>query len=144
MIQSSLTSILSLFQSGAQQSQEDLFNEATLMILSRATSEDSNIHKVEVQTVKDLVKETTGEEISSRDVRVAANSRLYEEAPLDRYLTSASRALSYDQRLQIMNALVRVIKSDQRVTNREVAFFNNVAVAFRITPADVLGLRPQD
>ena len=144
MIQSSLTSILSLFQSGTQQSQEDLFNEATLMILSRATSEDSNIHKVEVQTVQDLVKETTGEEITSRDVRVAANSRLYEEAPLDRYLASASRALSYDQRLQIMNALVRVIKSDQRVTGREVAFFNNVAGAFRITPADVLGLRPQD
>ncbi len=140
MIQSSLTSILNLFQFGSQQSQEDLFNEATLMILARATSSDSNINTREVETVQTIVKETTGEEVSSADVRLAANSRLYESAPLDRYLASTSKVLSFDQRLQIMNALVSVIKSDDIISNREIAFFNNVATAFGITPADVLGL----
>ena len=141
MIRSSLTSILNLFQSGSQQSKEDLFNEATLMILARATSSDSNINAREVETVQTIVKQTTGEEVTSADVRLAANSKLYESAPLDRYLASTSRALTFDQRLQIMSALVSVIKSDEVISNREVVFFNNVANAFRITPADVLGLR---
>ncbi len=141
MIRSSLTSLLSLFQSGTQQSQDDVFNEATLMILSRATSTDSNINRAEVSTVQEKVKETTGEEVSAADVRVAANSKLYEEAPLERYLVRTNRILSIEQKLAILSALVSVIKSDEKITNREVVFFNAIASAFQITPADVLGLR---
>ena len=141
MIRSSLTSLLSLFQSGTQQSQQDVFNEATLMILARATSTDSNINRAEVSTVQEKVKETTGEEVTAADIRVAANSKLYEEAPLERYLVRTNRILSVEQKLSILNALVSVIKSDQKITNREVVFFNAIATAFGITPADVLGLR---
>ena len=141
MIQSSLTSLLNLFQRGSSEEQQALFNEATLMILSRATSADSNIHPIEVDTVQEIVKETTGESVSSADIRVAANSSLYERAPMRRYVEEASRILTLDQRLTILNALVEVIKSDQIVTKREVDFFNVVAGACDVTAADVMGLR---
>ena len=50
------------------------------------------------------------------------------------------KKIDVTDRLLIANALAEVIKSDERVSSREVTFFNMVAGAFSLTPAEVAGL----
>ena len=95
MSKSSLSNILKIF-GGAKPTdaeKEDLFKEATLMTLARATASDTNIKPVEVETVRLIIERVTGEECSDADVRVAANSKLYETAPLDKYLARVGKIL---------------------------------------------------
>ncbi len=110
------------------------------MTLARATNADSNIKNIEIDTVQQFIKETTGEDVAHSDIRVAANSKLFESAPLDSYLVSASKVLTLEQKLSLLRSLIGVIKSDERVTAREIKFFNAVTEALQVTTADVLGL----
>ena len=121
-----------------------LRKEATLMTLARATASDTNIKAVEVSTVRDIISRVTGEEVTDADVRVAANSKLYESAPLEKYLASVGRKLDVQDRIDIAEALAEVIVSDERVTSKEIAFFNMVAGAFSLTPAELAGLVQTD
>lgn len=118
----------------------ELFKEALLLALSRATSSDINIAPVEVDTVIDIVKEATGEEVSAADVRVAARSELYETASLDDYLAVVGRKLAPEERSTIVRSLAKVLKSDERISPREIDFFNWVVSALRATPAEISGL----
>ena len=142
MSMAGLKNILKIF--GGSELTEDekqaLVKEAALMTLARATASDSNIKKVEVETVRQIVERVTGEHVSVADVRVAANSKLFESAPLERYLEDVGRKIGVADRLDIANALAEVINSDERVSSREVAFFNMVAGAFQLTPAELAGL----
>lgn len=142
MSMAGLKNILKIF-GGSELTEEEkqaLVKEAALMTLARATASDSNIKKVEVETVRQIVERVTGEHVSVADVRVAANSKLFESAPLERYLEDVGRKIDVADRLDIANALADVIKSDERVSSREVAFFNMVAGAFQLTPAELAGL----
>ena len=142
MSMAGLKNILKIF-SGSDITEEEkqaLVKEAALMTLARATASDSNIKHVEVETVREIVERVTGEEVSVADVRVAANSKLFESAPLERYLEDVGKKVDVKDRLLIANALAEVIKSDERVSSREVTFFNMVAGAFALTPAEVAGL----
>ena len=132
---------------GAEPTEEEklaLRKEATLMTLARATASDTNIKAVEVSTVRDIISRVTGEEVTDADVRVAANSKLYESAPLEKYLASVGRKLDVQDRIDIAEALAEVIVSDERVTSKEIAFFNMVAGAFSLTPAELAGLVQTD
>lgn len=137
-----LKNILKIFGGSEPTAEEkrELFKEAALMTLARATASDSNIKKVEVETVRQIVERVTGEEVSVADVRVAANSKLFESAPLERYLEDVGRKIEVQDRLHIAQALAEVINSDERVSSREVVFFNMVAGAFQLTPAELAGL----
>ena len=142
MSMAGLKNILKIF-GGSELTEEEkqaLVKEAALMTLARATASDSNIKKVEVETVREIVERVTGEEVSVADVRVAANSKLFESAPLERYLEDVGRKIDVADRLDIANALAEVINSDERVSSREVTFFNMVAGAFQLTPAELAGL----
>lgn len=145
MIKTSLNSILELFrdETSDPEATEDIFNEAVLMTLARATSVDSNIRAVEIDSVKDIIENVTGEAVSASDIRVAANSQLFEDAPLDRYLWSVGKNIDTDAKLTIINALASVIKADREVTWHEVAFVNMVAAAFGLRASDLLGLNVQ-
>ncbi|MEZ5598049.1 MAG: TerB family tellurite resistance protein [Pseudomonadales bacterium] len=118
----------------------DLAKEAMLMVLARATAADTNIKQVEVDTVRKVLKTYTGEEFSSADIRVAAQTVLYEKAPLDRYVASASRKLDASARLSIANALKEVVKSDDRISDHEISFFNLIVNALDLTPAQLMGI----
>ena len=146
MIRATLNAISTLFQEQRTKTQlaDELFNEAVLMTLARATSADSNINKVEVALVQEKVKQVTGFDISSPDVHVAANSKLYEQAPLDNYLWSISPRLSKEQRVAIVEALAEIIRADNIVTQREVRFFNIVAQSLRLDYSDLVHLQPTD
>ena len=142
MSMAGLKNILKIF-GGSELTEEEkqaLVKEAALMTLARATASDSNIKKVEVETVRQIVERVTGEHVSVADVRVAANSKLFESAPLERYLEDVGRKIDVADRLDIANALAEVINSDERVSSREVTFFNMVAGAFQLTPAELAGL----
>ena len=76
----------------------DLFKEAALMTLARATSADTNIKPIEVQTVQTILKSMTGEQISLTDIQLAAKSELFETRPLERYLAGIGRKLDTDER----------------------------------------------
>jgi uncharacterized tellurite resistance protein B-like protein len=145
-ISSSFTNILKIF-GGAQPTDEEkqaLFKEAAMMTLARATASDTNIKPVEVETVRLIIERVTGEQTSESDVRVAANSKLFESQPLERYLTRCGRVLDVSDRITIAEALAEVIVSDARVTSKETAFFNMVAGAFQLTPAELAGLIATD
>ena len=136
------TNVLKIFRGNDLSAEEEseLFREILLMTLSRASSSDANIAPIEVETVQAIVEKSTGEEISAADIRVAAASELYESAPLEKYLTSCGRKLDATSRVATVQALADVIKSDTRVTSREVQFFDMVALALAVTPAEIAGL----
>ncbi|MCY3540924.1 MAG: hypothetical protein F4X56_08205 [Gammaproteobacteria bacterium] len=141
MISSGLNSILKLFQSGsAKQSTTDIFNETVLMTLARTTNADTNIKHIELEAVQSIVRETTGEEVSLTDIGVAAKSHLFESATLDRYLGSVGKVLNLKQKISLLESVVRVIHSDERVSSREITFFNMVSDALGVTPAELMGL----
>ena len=143
MIRSSLSAIFELFDDSkvTAEQEEELFNETALMTLSRATSIDSHIHTAEIGLVRDILQELTGQEVTDGDVRVAANSQIYEKGSLSRFLQAVSPKISQDRKVSLINALAKVIKADERITEREEFFFNHVADALNLKASDLLGLR---
>ena len=139
MSMSDLSNVLKIFRGTdlSREEENELFREVLLMTLSRASSSDANIAPIEVETVQAIVEKSTGEEVSAADIRVAAASELYETAPLEKYLLSCGRKLDATSRVTTVQALADVIKSDTRVTSREVQFFDMVALALAVTPAEI-------
>ncbi len=137
-----LSNVLKIFSGSNLDSatQKELYQEVLLMVLARASSADANIHEVEIESIKEIVQRETGSDLSVQDVRKAARTELYESTPLSKYLSSASRDLSDQDRIRVIQLLAEVIKSDTEVSVLEVDFFNMVAAALRVTPAEVAGL----
>lgn len=140
---SRLEKVLRIFGGGTMSAEEKqtLAKEALLMTLARVTNADSNIATVEVETVRKIYAETTGEEITPADVRTAARSDLYESTPLTRYLSGIQSKIDLDDKVRIAGALAEVIKSDRRISPAEIDFFNQIAAALALTPADLVGMR---
>ena len=139
---STLSHILDFF-SGKEPTPEerhDLVNETLMLVLSRATESDTNIHPVEVETVREMVQKRTGEDVTAAEVRVAAHSRIYESAPLENHVQRVARQIDVQDRVMIAKALAEVILVDGRVSGREIRFFNNIARAMELTAADLAGL----
>ena len=137
-----LGGVLKIF-GGSEPSEEEkaeLAKEVMLMVLARATAADTNIKQIEVDSVAQVLKEKTGDDVSSADIRVAANSRIYEKAPLDRYVASSARKLDPSDRLAIADALKSIIHSDDRVSDHEISFFNSIVGALDLTPAQLMGI----
>jgi uncharacterized tellurite resistance protein B-like protein len=120
--------------------ENELFKEVLLMTLARAADADINIQTVEVDRIREILKQRTGEDFSSADVRVAARSELYAEATLRKYLGSVRKKMSDSHRAQIIQALADVFRSDSNVSVLEVDFFDRVATALQVTPSQIAGL----
>ena len=123
-----------------EEEQQELFNEVLLMVLARASSSDSAIQTIEIQTIQDIVERETGNTITEQDVRKAARTELYESTALDKYLSSASRKLLDRDRVAVVHLLAEVVKSDTEVSVLEIDFFNMVANSLHATPAEIIGL----
>ena len=137
-----LSSVLKILGEAAPSDEEldELYAEALLMTLARASSSDANIDSAEISTIQTIVKRETGEDLTPQDVRRAARTELYETTPLRKYLRNIRRDLRHDDRRKIVQALAEVINSDCKVSVLEIDFFNRVADALRITPAELAGL----
>jgi uncharacterized tellurite resistance protein B-like protein len=137
-----LNYVLKLF-SGSDLSpdhENDLFLEVLLMTLARAANADVSVQHLEVERIQEILKELTGKEFSSADIRVAAREELYAEATLVKYLRGAQKKLTDDHCQMIVQALTAVFRSDSTVSGLEVDFFNNVVNALNVTPAQIAGL----
>lgn len=143
---SSLAGVLKIFggTDPTPEEQTQLTKEVMLMTLARATAADTNIKAIEVEKVREVLLSHTGEDFPAADIRVAANSAIYEKAPLNKYLSSSSKKLGPDDRLEIAQALEEVINADGRVSDREITFFNDVVAALALTPAQLMGLKPEE
>ncbi len=141
-----LKSVLNIFAGSdiGEDEQSELFKEVLLMTLARAADADINIQTVEVERIQEILKEHTGEDFSSGDIRVAARAELYAEATLLKYLTSVRSKMPNADRGHTIRALADVFRSDQVVSVLEVDFFNGVAEALQATPAEIAGLVPGD
>ena len=137
-----LSSVLKIFGESApdEDEQKALYGEVLLMTLARASSADANIDPVEISTIRQIIQRETGEEIEEKDVRRAARTELYETETLRKYLRRVRQRLQADDRRKIVEALAEVIKSDSQISVLEIDFFNRVADALRITPAELARL----
>jgi uncharacterized tellurite resistance protein B-like protein len=139
---SDLKNVLNIFGGAdvSEDQQNELFKEVLLMTLARAADADINIQTVEVERIQEILKDITGEEFSSADIRVAARSELYAEATLRKYLGSVRKKMSAAHRAQTICALADVFRSDSNVSVLEVEFFDRVATALQVTPSQIAGL----
>ena len=141
-----LKSILKIF-GGSDVSEEErhkLHKEVLLMTLSRAADADINIQSAEVDRIREILKEHTGEDFSAGDIRIAARSELYAEASLVKYLNSVRDRMLKEHRVDTIHALADVFRSDQEVSVLEIDFFNSVAEALKLSPAEIAGLTAGD
>jgi len=120
--------------------QDSLRTEVMLMTLARAADADINIQTVEVDRIREILKDCTGEEFSSADIRVAARAELYAEANLRKYLGTIGHKLRDQDRADIVKALADVFRSDCNVSVLEIDFFNRTVEALQATPAQIAGL----
>jgi uncharacterized tellurite resistance protein B-like protein len=118
----------------------ELFKEVLLMTLARAADADINIQSVEVDRIKEILKQHTGEDVTAADIRVAAREELYAEATLRKYLRSVRKRMTHDDRGTTIQALADVFRSDSNIGVLEIDFFNRVAEALQATPAQIAGL----
>jgi len=119
---------------------KEAIREALFMTLSRATAADSNVAGLEVSSVQKILKDAVGEDVSEKDIRVAANSALYKEGSLEKVLGKLVGNTDVAERCSIVSALAEVLKADGRVSPFEVEFFNGVVKALGLSHADVVGL----
>lgn len=123
-----------------EEAENELFKEVLLMTLARAADADINIQTAEVDRIREILKQHTGEDFSSADIRVAARAELYAEATLVKYLNSVSKKMTTAHRVQTVQALADVFRSDQNVSVLEVDFFDKVVGSLHVTPSQVAGL----
>ena len=137
-----LKNVLKIFGGGdvSKEEQDRLFKEVLLMTLARAADADINIQHAEVDRIREILKEHTGEEFTQADIRLAARDELYAESTLVKYLASVRGKLSDKHRVETVQALADVFRSDQAVNALEVDFFNSIATALQLSPAELAGL----
>ena len=141
MASPNLSSVLNFFQSKpSEEEQNELAQEVMLMVLARATSADTNIKDVEIEKVREVLKDHLDVDYEAADVRVAANSELYMQTSLKDYLSYRSIKMRTEDKVETIQALGEVINVDGRVSSLEIDFFNDVAKALALTPAEIMGL----
>ena len=137
-----LESVLKIFGGAdvSEDERDELFKEVLLMTLARAADADINIQTVEVDRIREILKEHTGQDFNAADIRVAARKELYAEATLRKYLVTVQSKMTSRDRATTIHALADVFRSDQSVSVLEIDFFNGVAAALQATAAEIAGL----
>lgn len=137
-----LKNVLKIFGGAdiGKDAQNELYKEVLLMTLARAANADVNIQAVEVDRVRDILKEHTGDDFTAADIRVAARAELYAEADLKKYLSSVKKKMKEEHRAHVIQALADVFRSDEDISVLEVDFFNSIARSLGVSPAQIAGL----
>ncbi len=134
-----LSSVLEIFRgsSTSEEKQKELYREVLLTTLAQASRSDANIHPVEIEMIQQIMQRDTGQELTEADIRKAARPEWYQSVKLRKYLRSVQHRLKVEDKIKIVRALADVIKSDTQISVLEIDFFNRVADALRITPAEL-------
>lgn len=134
--------IKSVFTGGkiSKKDEDQLFREVMFMVLTRASAADLHIGAVEVELIIEILKDALGIEFSEADIRIASSSSLYKTASLEKYIKKCAKGLSAERRMEVINALARLFKSDGTTGALETDFFNSIGEALGLTPAQLYGL----
>ncbi|HCD25885.1 MAG TPA: hypothetical protein DER02_00085 [Gammaproteobacteria bacterium] len=139
-----LSSVAKLFESKpTEEEQDELAKEIMLYTLARATAADTNIKQVEVEKVQEVLLNHLGIKYDLNEIRITAKSESFENRSLRSVLATASSKMRNEDKVETIQALAEVINVDGRVSEMEIAFFNEVATALSLTPAEILGLRQE-
>lgn len=144
----SIASLLNVFKvfRGEELDPEErkrLVQEALLLTLARASNADSNIESIEVGAIQRAIKEAIDVDVSEADVRVAAKSELFETVSLETALRRLSDRLSNEDRMLVIKKLEGVIRSDSRVSEFELDYFDRVVRALRVPPSMLVSIAPK-
>ena len=139
-----LSSVAKLFESKpTEEEQDELAKEIMLYTLARATAADTNIKQVEVEKVQEVLLNHLGIKYDLNEIRITAKSESFENRSLRSVLATASSKMRNEDKVETIQALAEVINVDGRVSEMEIAFFNEAATALSLTPAEILGLRQE-
>lgn len=135
-----LLNVRQLFGGDRSEPGPEVYRELLVMVLARATDVDAYTDAAEVETVQKVIMDYLGEEISSADVRIASKSALFESAPLEKYVSRIGPKLPKEQRVKLIQALIEVLRADDKVASAETGYFNMICEALEVSFADVAGL----
>lgn len=113
------------------------FQEALLKTLAVMTNADTNVAPVEVEMVQSIFKDTTGIDVDSKAVHMAARSEFLEDRTIQKYLAGVESKLNQGDKKTIMQSLAKVIKADDDTRPREAAMFNDIAKALNVPASDL-------
>ncbi len=79
-----LSSILKIFgePSPSEEKHTPLYREVLLMTLARASIFDANIHRVDIETIQQIMQREIGQEVTEADIRKAARLERYSSVNL--------------------------------------------------------------
>ncbi len=126
--------------SANEETQDDVYKEVLLMTLAQASKADANIHPLEIETIKQIMRRETGQDLTEADIRKASRADINGSANLRKYLRRVRGQLNAENKTAILRAMVDVIKSDTEINVLEIDYFNRVVDALRMTPAEQFGL----
>ncbi len=137
-----LSSVLKVFggSSASEKIQDEIYKEVLMMTLAHASKADANIHPLEIETIQQIMRRETGQDLTEADIRKASLSDSYESGNLRKYLRRVQGQLNAENKTTILRSVVDVIKSDTKINVLEIDFFNRVVDALRMTPAEQFGL----
>lgn len=114
--------------------------EALLKTLAVMTHADTNINKIEVEMVQEIMNEELGITVTSAQVHMAAQSEFIERREIHKYLKSVLKQLDMSDRKTIIRTLRKIVLADDHSHKREIDMFNKVAETLKLTPADLAQL----
>ena len=106
--------------------------------LARTAAADSNVKEVEVKKVQEIMRRVDSNDYSTAVINVAAKSQLFEQMPLQQFVSRASKHLSLDDRREVAQAIAEVCKADGRVSEMEAQYFNGMVSSLRLSAAELI------
>lgn len=142
----SLANALRVFRGGELDpaGKRELVKEVLLMTLARASKSDTNVVALEVSAVQKAIEQATGEKLSEAEIRVAASAELFENVPIETALSRIRNKLDAADRVFLVSKLAEVIRSDRRVSEFELDYFDRIAAALVLRPSEIAGLLAAD
>ena len=119
---------------------QELYAETAFMVLSGAARADLHIESVEVEKIRAILSRLLGQEFSSEEIKLAGETELYATEPIQNYVAKASNKLTIEQRQSILRAMVEVFHADGNMGVLETDYFNSIATALALTPAQMVHL----
>ena len=130
--------VKSIFKGLSADQEQELYAEVLFMVLSGAAGADLNIEAIEAERVCKILKEQLNKDFEPSDIIVAGKTRLYESAPIEKYVRSASGKMTLEHRQAIVYSMIEVFNSDGRSGALEADYFDRIVNALDLKPSELL------
>ena len=128
----------SLTQFAKTKNTEALKTSLMFATLARTAAADSNVKDVEVKKVQEIMRRVASTECSAASINVAAKSHLFENMPLQQFVSRAAKCLSLDDRREVAQAIAEVCHADGRVSEMEAQYFNGIVASLQLSAAELM------